>query len=414
MSVKDPLHNLRAEESDSDEPLFDDDNDEESKTIASISDKHLDNDLFVSVSDPNKEVFTMETYISYKVTTNTTRSSYDASQFIVKRRYQDFVWLKEKLEEEFPTYILPPLPSKFVVKGVLDRFSIEFTETRCRALNKFLQRLAKHSVISFSDHLKTFLTSENFSASGKYGLLARMSGSFKWSNVNNSEFQCINDSVGLFGEQMAAIDRVNERLILEKKEVFNEIKELAPTFSVWGSSEDQSTESIMTSINNCIELCAGEIENNLKVDEQEIGPTLKEYVLYSENIKQALKRRDNFQYQFEKVDAELKTKKEEKETIAKPNQSYSIGSLMGKTLEQKEDKLNQLIKDLSSQREKHNDDLAKANANFQVDFERWKNEKVKDSAAMLAKLASAQVTYHNNCVSAWEQILPTLKKSLKA
>lgn len=417
-TIDDPLNNVKDDESENEEPLFKDDDDDDDSVVSKKNNatEIFDDDLLITVSDPAKEVLMMETYISYKVTTNTTRPSFDSSQFVVKRRYQDFVWLREKLEEEYPTYILPPLPSKFVVKGVFDRFSNEFIEIRCKALNKFLQRLAKHSVVSFNDHLKSFLSSDNFSATGKQGLLSRVSGSIKWSSVsvNNSEFQPISDSVTLYGEQMGAIDRINERLIVEKKELHNEIKELAPTFNEWGKCENTSIESIMASINDCLELCADEAESNLLVDEQDIGPALKEYGLFSENIKQVLKRRDNFQYNFEKVNAELKAKKEERENLGTPAQSYSIGSLMGKTSEQKEEKLVQQIKELALQREKLSDDLAKANANFQVDFERWKSQKLKDNVEMLVKMASSQVSYHDNCVSAWEQILPSLKKSLKA
>lgn len=53
-----------------------------------------------------------------------------------------------------------PLPEKFVVKGVVDRFSEEFVETRRRALDKFLKRIADHPVLSFNEHFHVFLTSK--------------------------------------------------------------------------------------------------------------------------------------------------------------------------------------------------------------------------------------------------------------
>lgn len=58
-----------------------------------------------------------------------------------------------------------PLPEKFVVKGVVDRFSEEFVETRRKALDKFLKRIADHPVLSFNDNFNVFLSAK---VSGRY------------------------------------------------------------------------------------------------------------------------------------------------------------------------------------------------------------------------------------------------------
>lgn len=46
------------------------------------------------------------------------------------------------------------------MKGVVDRFSEEFVETRMKALDKFLKRVADHPVLSFNPHLNTFLSAK--------------------------------------------------------------------------------------------------------------------------------------------------------------------------------------------------------------------------------------------------------------
>lgn len=46
------------------------------------------------------------------------------------------------------------------MKGVVDRFSEEFVETRMKALDKFLKRVADHPVLSFNPHLNAFLTAK--------------------------------------------------------------------------------------------------------------------------------------------------------------------------------------------------------------------------------------------------------------
>lgn len=46
------------------------------------------------------------------------------------------------------------------MKGVVDRFSEDFVETRMKALDKFLKRVADHPVLSFNPHLHAFLTAK--------------------------------------------------------------------------------------------------------------------------------------------------------------------------------------------------------------------------------------------------------------
>lgn len=129
--------------------------------------------LKITVGNPEKSQTPMESFITYEVKTETDRIEYSVQQSTIRRRYQDFVWLKTKFEENHPgqynfqpasvsNYILgciiPPLPSKQAVKGVLDRFSVEFVTKRCHGLNQFLRRVGRHPKLNRSKALKSFLT----------------------------------------------------------------------------------------------------------------------------------------------------------------------------------------------------------------------------------------------------------------
>ena len=37
----------------------------------------------------------------------TTRGQFDHPEYSVRRRYQDFLWLRQRLEESYPTHIVP-------------------------------------------------------------------------------------------------------------------------------------------------------------------------------------------------------------------------------------------------------------------------------------------------------------------
>lgn len=69
------------------------------------------------------------------------------------RRYSDFTWLSGELSREFPGVIVPPLPEKQSV----GRFTVEFIESRRRALEKFLHRIAMHNELGNSQYFVIFL-----------------------------------------------------------------------------------------------------------------------------------------------------------------------------------------------------------------------------------------------------------------
>lgn len=56
--------------------------------------------------------------------------------------------------------LLQPLPEKFVMKGMVERFNEDFIETRRRALQHFLSKTAEHPLLSQSLQLKVFLTEQ--------------------------------------------------------------------------------------------------------------------------------------------------------------------------------------------------------------------------------------------------------------
>lgn len=79
----------------------------------------------------------------------------------VKRRYQDFCWLHERLLAELPTVILPPLPDRHSLLDMLmDRFSPDFIVKRQFALQRYLQRLDEHHLVKESRVFNEFLTKE--------------------------------------------------------------------------------------------------------------------------------------------------------------------------------------------------------------------------------------------------------------
>ena len=122
--------------------------------------------LDITVSDPEEHgtgdldisrVASHKThFVDYKVTTSTDDPRFAATDFFVRRRYRDFVWLRGQLTSAFPGAIVPPLPlPDSLVKD--DRYSSEFIQRRQAGLELFLRRVACHRTLSTSTDLLTFL-----------------------------------------------------------------------------------------------------------------------------------------------------------------------------------------------------------------------------------------------------------------
>ncbi|XP_042675050.1 sorting nexin-7 isoform X2 [Centrocercus urophasianus] len=331
-------------------------------------------DLFITVDDPESHITAIETFITYRVVTKTSRGEFDSCEYEVRRRYQDFLWLKSKLEEAHPTLIIPPLPEKFVMKGMVERFSDEFIETRRKALHKFLNRIADHPTLTFNEDFKIFLTAQAWELSShkKQGpsLLSRMgqtvravASSVRGGVKNRPEmFTEMNDYMETFSHKINVLDKIAHRIYKEEKEYFNEMKEYGPIHTLWSASEEDIADSLK-GVASCIDKCCKATEKRMAGLSENLLPIIHEYVLYSEILMGVLKRRDQIQSELDsKVDA-LANKKADKDLF-----SEEIGKL--------EDK------------------VECANNALKADWDRWKQNMQYDMRSAFINVADNNLRYY--------------------
>ncbi|KAK2540337.1 Snx7 [Columba guinea] len=342
-------------------------------------------DLFITVDDPESHITAIETFITYRVVTKTSRGEFDSSEYEVRRRYQDFLWLKSKLEEAHPTLIIPPLPEKFIMKGMVERFSDEFIETRRKALHKFLNRIADHPTLTFNEDFKIFLTAQAWELSSHKkqgpGLLSRMgqtvravASSVRGGVKNRPEmFTEMNDYVEIFSQKINVLDKIAHRIYKEEREYFNEMKEYGPIHTLWSASEEDIADSLK-GVASCIDKCCKATEKRMAGLSENLLPILHEYVLYSDILMGVLKRRDQIQGELDcRVDA-LANKKTEKDLF-----SEEIGKL--------EDK------------------VECANNALKADWDRWKQNMQCDMRSTFTNVAENNLHYYEECLATWESFL---------
>lgn len=104
-------------------------------------------DIEIGISNPETVGDGMNAYMAYRVTTKTSLSMCGKSEFLVKRRFSDFLGLHSKSASKclHVSYIVPPAPEKSIVgmtkvKVGKDSSSTEFVEKQRAALESYLQR----------------------------------------------------------------------------------------------------------------------------------------------------------------------------------------------------------------------------------------------------------------------------------
>ncbi|XP_030852264.1 sorting nexin-30 isoform X3 [Strongylocentrotus purpuratus] len=340
-------------------------------------------DLFIKVDDPMRHTGKMESFVSYRVTTKTTRSSFDNPEYSVRRRYQDFLWLRQKLAEVQPTHLVPPLPEKQSMR--LDRFAPEFLAARRRALHKFLERISEHPVLSFNENLQVFVTAKELTAHRRQSmsLMSRMGSSLRTTTTaallrnRSPEFTVMGEYVQMLGEKLGSIERISLRILQESKDYVSELKTYSPAFRLWSNSETELTTPL-SKMADGVEICTQSIEDQNTYQETDFLPFVKEYSLYTESIKTVLKKRDQFQMEHELAVEELNKKKNEREQLQKEVEVFS-------------------------------DRAECANADLKADMERWHHNRRKDMKDMLSGMAYQQIMSNTGILQAWEDVISSLR-----
>jgi len=127
--------------------------------------------ITITVTTPiTHELGGKKTHTSYQVNTTTTFPEYRDQVFSVRRRYSDFVWLRNHLiqrMEESPKGrkkggTIPPLPGN-TFSSLLGggRFDEAFIEERRQGLEHFLNSVANHVICRFEASLHAFLQDQH-------------------------------------------------------------------------------------------------------------------------------------------------------------------------------------------------------------------------------------------------------------
>lgn len=377
-------------------------------------------DLIVKVDNPEKHSGTLDSYVTFRVATNTTHSDYDAHEYSVRRRYKDFLWLKQALERSHPGCIIPPLPDRSVLQ---QRFSQEFLRFRMLGLHQFLNRVVEHPSLCTEPSLKLFLTAKphEFAARRQQsgGLGANVAGALQslagpYLTRASSAPEGAPVYAQLLGDKLACTERIALRIAREQMEHSGELSELHAAFTLWAGSESTLGPSL-EALASALDQCSASHKEAAQVLQSRCVPGLHEQTLLVESVKEALQRRCAAQAEYELAKETLAKGKQEHQQLQSPSSGgLSLDALLRRdTAQHRKDKAQRLESSLQQQEEQlelrrgQQEGLSKQ---LDGELQRWEQHRQGALRKVFLLLAEQQLQCLQQCLSAWEGALVALRK----
>jgi sorting nexin-1/2 len=374
---------------------------------------------------------------------NLAQISFDGhTKFSVYRRFSDFYWLRDTLEQKYPGFIIPPLPDK-TVPLLQNNLSEKFFLSRARSLDYFLAHVAGHAVLSRDVAVKDFLIAEQARfeqvrkpslsvdsgtpaavqvvSTATVGLFEKV---FDWGQNLGTTLNSTISGAARAGAQRrerdASDDRFDEaqryvnelepkikfvydtaKQLVEKNQTLSKaLHELGLAFTNMGQSEQQNQLSdAVTELGN---VCNGReglsMLVNFQAEKEQIKflEPIEDYVRLVSAAKQALNMRTKTALAYEYSLGDLTIKRAAREKMA-PNDSR-IPTADGEIVEAQ-----QRVESAKTDFEMVTDRVLK-------EVERFKREKSQDFKALILQYVQLQIDHNQAVEQLWKSVLPQLHR----
>ncbi|KAF8604101.1 lipid binding protein [Ceratobasidium sp. AG-I] len=407
--------------------------------------------LLVQVKDPVKELDgTKDVYISYSVEARTNLPTFTQTNPSARRRFQDFVFLREHLARDFPACVVPPLPDKHRLEYLTgDRFGPEFVEKRRFDLHRFLERLARHPTLQRSTLIREFFEStewnvqmhthlahpphpddQNRSPTSPAKLLDAVSdtllNAFARVRKPDDRFVDMRDSGDRFIEALTIQERLWGRTRSRTIDMAADYHDLAVAVQGLGFLESGITDPLNHFSNTLLEFSTI-LKQNAHNTADPFLSHLYSLHQYAQTQRAVLRLRDQKQLDFEELSDYLSGVTIERDRLAAVI-SGRAGSRagLGQFLREKVDALRGADDDRSrvermNKLDKKIKELTEAVTNANEVSDAFSDETLKEHSIfqharraemkeMLGNLADGQIEMYKSAMDEWDRIIPILQR----
>ncbi|KAJ7361539.1 nexin sorting protein [Mycena albidolilacea] len=409
--------------------------------------------LITTVSDPVKELAeTKDAYVSYLVSAKTNLRIFSTGNPSSRRRFQDFVFLRENLVRDFPACVVPPLPDKHRLEYITgDRFSPEFMERRRLDLDRFLQRLSRHPTLQRSTLVRAFFESTEWHVhmhqhiahppglEPSPGIIDNISdtllNAFARVRKPDERFLSMREGVDQFEEGLVISERLWTRLRTRSsdgnpesgEDLTADYHDLAVAVQGLGFLESGITDPLNHFSNTLLEFSAL-LRHTTQSTTDPFLVHLHSLLTYSHANRAVLKLRDQKQLDFEELSDYLSGVTSERDRLAAiiSGHAGSSGLGLGAYLKDRVDalrgadddrsrvekmrKLDVKIKELQdavTTAHETSDAFSDETLREQAIFQHSKEAEMKE---MLGNLADGQIEFYKTSMEEWERIIPLIQR----
>ncbi|XP_064410155.1 sorting nexin-10B [Latimeria chalumnae] len=96
-------------------------------------------------------------HISYEICIHTNSMCFTLKTSCVRRRYREFAWLREQLQKNAPSIVMPELPAKI---PFFNPYNLRHVEDRRRGLQEFLEKVLQMTILLSDSRVHLFLQSQ--------------------------------------------------------------------------------------------------------------------------------------------------------------------------------------------------------------------------------------------------------------
>lgn len=367
--------------------------------------------------------------------------------FSVRRRFTDFVYLRNTLYKEYQAAAIPPVPEKnnmAYVRG--DRFSAEFMQRRAWSLHRFINRITQHPILRRAPVFLLFLESQDWNAQMK-GRTSRsnttsettpgsatqppggffdnvadtMLNAFSKLHKPDRRFTEVMERLNKLDEDLNHVEKIVARVVRRESDLEQDYADLAVNMRKLTPMEPAIEPQVLT-----FAACVEESSRGWKglkdhTDQNYLG-SLRDMDAYITSLKNLLRTREQKQLDFEGLSDYLMKASQERDQLASQAQYGVSNSLNPATFirnkvedmrgvdheqarRERARKLELRIEELNREV-----DIAKSTSEMfdtQVmkevdDFERIKGLEFRDS---LGALAAKNIDFYSSIVDTWERFL---------
>ncbi|GAA6041617.1 hypothetical protein JCM8097_007770 [Rhodosporidiobolus ruineniae] len=408
---------------------------------------------------------TSDTFVSYLVTAKTSLPHYSTQTPSARRRFHDFVFLREALVKDFPACVVPPLPDKHRMEYVIgDRFSPDFIERRRLDLERFLQRLARHPKLSRTELLQHFLESTEWNvykhkhsarssissddlpsdlathaarpsssshhASSPGGATHKVLDTLSDTLLNvfsklkkpDERFVVLRQHLDSFEEGLSSLERLAARSKTRLADLSADYDDLAVSVQGLGYLESGITEPLLRFERALVDFGAN-VKGHSAAASEAFLDHVHALLGYSHAFKAVLKLRDQKQLDFEELSSYLSSVVAERERLQNGGgYGMGLGGYFKEKMEQlkggetdmsREAKLRRLDARIKELQDAVVSSSATSNAfNDQVLEEHhiFRATKRHEMKVLLGRFAESQIKMYRGSVQGWERTIPPLQR----